>query len=213
MTKRLKEDDPDVVVSIGHSNATFAQAENMIRAGATSVTHLFNCLSNLNNRDPGVIGLLGSNNSSHLPIYFGIIADGIHVHPASLHMAQKCARDTLTLVTDAISSAGLPDGEHTVADQKITIANGKAVVTATGVLVGSTVFLDECVRVHMAATLSSLAVSAYAASTSSAKLLGLSNKGVLKRGADADITFLTATGEVIATIVQGDIAYCSPDRW
>lgn len=211
MTKMLKEDDPDVVVSIGHSNATFAQAENMIRAGATCVTHLFNCLSNLNNRDPGVIGLLGSN--SHLPIYFGIIADGIHVHPASLLMAQKCAQDTLTLVTDAISSAGLPDGEHTVADQKITIANGKAVVTATGVLVGSTVFLDECVRVHMAATMSSLAVSAYAASTASAKLLGLSSKGVFKRGADADITLLTVAGEVIATIVQGDVAFCSPDRW
>ena len=128
MTARLKKDDPSMVVSIGHSNATFSQAESVIKAGATAVTHLFNCLSNLSNRDPGVIGLLGS----HIPsIFFGVIADGVHVHAGSLQMAKKCAGDNLTLVTDAIASAGLPDGEHTVADQAITINDGRAVVTAT----------------------------------------------------------------------------------
>jgi N-acetylglucosamine-6-phosphate deacetylase len=210
MTSRLKANDPTLVISIGHSNATFEQAENMIRAGASAVTHVFNCSSHLNtDRDPGVAGLLGS----HLPLYFGIIADGIHVHAGSLHMAQKCAGERLTLVTDAISAAGLPDGEHTVADQRITIENGKAVVSATGVLVGSTMFLDGCVREHMAATRSSLAESSYAASTAPAKLLGLSNKGVLTRGSDADITLLSQTGEVLATIVQGDVAFCCPTRW
>jgi N-acetylglucosamine-6-phosphate deacetylase len=100
-----------------------------------------------------------------------------------------------------------------VADQRITVSNGKAVVSATGVLVGSTMFLDECVRVHMAATRSSLAESAYAASTAPAKLLGLSNKGVLARGSDADMTLLSQTGEVLATVVQGDVAFCCPTRW
>jgi N-acetylglucosamine-6-phosphate deacetylase len=211
MTSRLKTNDPALVISIGHSNATFEQAENMVRAGASAVTHVCNGLSHLNSdRDPGVVGLLGSH---LLPLYFGIIADGIHVHAGSLTMAQKCAGERLTLVTDAISAAGLPDGEHTVADQRITIANGKAVVSATGVLVGSTVFLDECVRVHMECTRSSLAEAVYAASTAPAKLLGLSNKGVLIRGSDADMTLLSDTGDVLATVVQGDVAFCCPTRW
>ncbi len=210
MTARLKQNDPSLVVSIGHSNASFSQAESMIKAGATAVTHLFNCLSNLNNRDPGVIGLLGS----HLPsIYFGIIADGVHVHPGSLQMAQKCAGDTLTLVTDAIASTGLSDGDHTVADQAITITNGRAALKDSGVLVGSTVFLDECVREHMAATKSSLAISTFAASTAVARLLGLSNKGALNHGCDADLIIVSDDGQVLATIVQGDVAFCSPDLW
>lgn len=221
-----------IAVSLGHSNCTVEQASAFVQdGGCRAVTHLFNAQSYMNNRNPGVVGLLGSYVRDHNETAqmrptvsaFGIIADGIHVHSHSLAMAYGCARDAISLVTDAISLAGLPEGDgYSVSGQPVSIIasnkggeSGKfqAVVTATGVLVGSISFLDECVRYYAHGANISIAEAALAASVPACRLLNLSHrKGKIEDGYDADLVVLDpVSGSVLMTIVNGDCVYCSPD--
>jgi N-acetylglucosamine-6-phosphate deacetylase len=219
----------NIAVSLGHSNCTIEQAEDfVVKGGCRAVTHLFNAQSFLNNRNPGVVGLLGSYvrtknkaaNGQELNeaiTAFGIIADGIHVHSHSLAMAHGCAPDAVSLVTDAISLAGLPEGDnYTVSSQPVAIINSngvnQAVVKATGVLVGSVSFLDECVRFYAQSNNISIGEAAYAAYGPACRLLTIDHvKGQLLPGYDADLVLLDpSTGAVLATVVGGHCAYCSP---
>lgn len=85
-------------------------------------------------------------------MYFGLIADGIHTHPAALKIAHKINPKGLVLVTDAISVAGLSDGIHHLADKQIELKNSKAYIADTNTLCGSTASLDECLRCFINAT-------------------------------------------------------------
>lgn len=135
-----------IIVSIGHSEATYEEASSAVAAGATMITHLFNAMRPAHHRDPGIFGVLGaadsddttaavatkpnsSNNTTNLEAsksndkknkeekgerrpYFGIIADGIHLHPTTVRIAWRAHPDGLVLVTDAMHMAGLPDGRY-----------------------------------------------------------------------------------------------------
>ncbi|KAH8041517.1 hypothetical protein HPB51_016962 [Rhipicephalus microplus] len=100
-----------VTVSIGHSEANLVQGEKAMQDGASFITHLFNAMLPFHHRDPGLVGLL---TSKKLPeeknVFYGIIADGIHTHPAALRIAYKANSRGLTLVTDAMSAMGLEAG-------------------------------------------------------------------------------------------------------
>ncbi|KAF8928549.1 hypothetical protein BGZ58_009591 [Dissophora ornata] len=95
-----------ITVSIGHSMANISQAEEAVKKGATFITHLFNAMPQFHHRDPGVIGLLGSRLDFPRP-YYGLICDGIHVHPNSVKIAYDSHPDGVILVTDAMSAMGL----------------------------------------------------------------------------------------------------------
>ncbi len=101
----------DIVFSMGHSEATYEQASAAVEAGATMVTHLFNAMRPLHHRNPGIFGVLGKAESISRP-YFGIIADGIHLHPTSVRIAFNTHPDGCILVTDAMKLVGLGDGVY-----------------------------------------------------------------------------------------------------
>ena len=94
-----------VVVSLGHSLATAAQATAAVDAGARWVTHLFNAMAPLHHREPGLAGVALTDERLHV----GLIADGIHVHPTAVALAQRALGPRLTLVTDAVAALGRTD--------------------------------------------------------------------------------------------------------
>ena len=96
----------NIVVSLGHSSADYDKGLTAMKAGAKALTHTFNAMNPLHHRTPGLAGLIAS---SETP-YFSLIADGIHLHPATLTMAYRSRPDRCILITDSIEMAGMPDG-------------------------------------------------------------------------------------------------------
>jgi N-acetylglucosamine-6-phosphate deacetylase len=98
-----------IIYSMGHTEATYEEASLAVASGCTMITHLFNAMRPLHHRNPGVFGVLGIAESLPRP-YFGIIADGIHLHPTSIKIAFSAHSEGFILVTDAMPYVGLEDG-------------------------------------------------------------------------------------------------------
>jgi N-acetylglucosamine-6-phosphate deacetylase len=113
-----------IIVSLGHSQANFAQAESAFASGASMVTHAFNAMPGLHHREPGLLG--AALTSQH--VRCGFIADGQHVHPAMLKVLVRAGRHSegLFLVSDALSPLGLPDGKYPWDNREITVVDGTA---------------------------------------------------------------------------------------
>jgi N-acetylglucosamine-6-phosphate deacetylase len=113
-----------IIVSLGHSQANFAQAESAFVNGASMVTHAFNAMPGLHHREPGLLG--AALTQPHVKC--GFIADGQHVHPAMLKVLVRAGRysEGLFLVSDALSPLGLPDGKYPWDDREITVIDGTA---------------------------------------------------------------------------------------
>jgi len=99
-----------------------------------------------------LFGLVACPPNSAKPLYYGVISDGTHTHPATLKIAHKVNPKGLVLVTDALSAIGLPDGIHHLGDKKIEIKHSKAYIVNTNTLCGSVTSLDECMRYFIKAT-------------------------------------------------------------
>ena len=179
-----------IVVSMGHTNSTVEQGEEAIDNGATCLTHLFNAMTPIHHRRPGIIGLL----CSQPQIKYGIIADGIHVHPTAIKMAFQMNPNGLLLVTDAMAGLGMKNGSQTfLGNQKITVNDGKAILTGTkGTLAGSIISMDACVQNIYKFTDCSKAQAIAAATYSPAQLLPecCNNIGQIKAGYLADLVLL-----------------------
>jgi N-acetylglucosamine-6-phosphate deacetylase len=190
-----------IIVSIGHSDASFAQVTEAIEAGATMVTHLFNAMSQIGNREPGVVGAALSSGA----IWAGIIADGIHVHPATLRLAlaAKQGPARLFLVTDAMSQTGTGITEMTLNGRTITRKNG-ALRLADGTLAGADLDMIDAVRfVHRELGLP-LEEALRMASRYPAEAMGIeADYGHLRPGARASFVHLDADNEVRATWIDG----------
>lgn len=100
-----------IIYSIGHSESTYEEASEAISQGASMITHLFNAMRPLHHRNPGIFGVLGKAETLTRP-YFGVISDGIHLHPTTVKIAFNAHPDGFILVTDAMHLAGLPDGTY-----------------------------------------------------------------------------------------------------
>jgi N-acetylglucosamine-6-phosphate deacetylase len=124
MTKTIPEiTSRGIVYSIGHTEATYEEASAAVTAGATMITHLFNAMRPLHHRNPGVFGVLGQAESVSRP-YFGIIADGIHLHPTSIKIAFNAHPEGFILVTDAMHLVGLPDGIYEWGNSERLVKSG-----------------------------------------------------------------------------------------
>jgi N-acetylglucosamine-6-phosphate deacetylase len=192
-----------VVVSAGHSMATFEQARTAFNQGVRYGTHLFNAMPTLDHRQPGLAGALLEDNWT----VAGLIADGIHVHPAMVGLAWKARGSRcLNLVTDAISALGMPEGQYRVGDRAITV-DAVSARLPDGTLAGSVLSLDQAVRNLMAFTGASLGEVLPTVTSTPAHLLGLERKGRIAPGCDADLILLSPAGRVYLTVVDGEVAY------
>ncbi len=135
--------DGGVIVSIGHSDASYEVASAAADAGARCVTHLFNAMSPLGHRAPGVVGAA----LDHAGLWGGLIADGHHVHPAALRTALRAKRGPgrLFLVSDAMPPAGSPGGRFTLSGRSVTRRDG-TLTFDDGTLAGADLTLDAAVR-------------------------------------------------------------------
>jgi N-acetylglucosamine-6-phosphate deacetylase len=188
-----------LVVGLGHTDATYAEARAGIDRGARVATHLFNAMRPLHHREPGVVGAALSDER----LTAELIADGVHVHPAALALAHAAkGASGVALVTDAMQAAGLPDGDYALGEQTIAVTGGEA-RTATGALAGSTLTMDRAVRVCVDAGIP-LGDALRMASATPASVLG--EAGVLAPGAPADLVVLDRGLNAIATMVAGEWA-------
>jgi N-acetylglucosamine-6-phosphate deacetylase len=192
-----------VVVSLGHTDASYEEFRRGIDAGATMVTHLFNAMSGFRPRAPGAVGaaLLDER------VTVGVIADGVHSHPASLRLAVRVkGPDKVALVTDAIAGAGMEPGRYQLGGQDILVKDGQARLP-DGTLAGSVLSLDQAVRNLVSWAETGVAEACRMASEVPARLLGLRSKGRLAVGCDADLVLLDDALRVRATFREGRSLY------
>jgi N-acetylglucosamine-6-phosphate deacetylase len=198
-----------IVVSAGHSLASYEEAVAGFEAGITCGTHLYNAMPALEHRAPGLTGALLANPQ----MVVGLIADGIHVHPAMLKLAwQSKGSKGLSLVTDAMAALGMPPGVYNLGDQEVTVDGANARLS-DGTLAGSILTQDAALRNLMEVSGVGIVDLVPTVSATPAGVLNLQNKGVIRPGADADLTLLTPQGQVVMTIARGRIVYNNePDR-
>jgi N-acetylglucosamine-6-phosphate deacetylase len=189
----------NVCVSIGHSDAEMPVAQDAVTAGARHATHTFNAMRPLDHRDPGIIGEVLSDDR----LSADIIVDGIHVAPPVVKVfLQAKGYERAVLITDAISATGMPDGRYQLGPIEVDVKDGKC--TSNGSLAGSVLTMDRAVRNVTKFSHWSLRDAVRAATLNPARAAGLSARhGALTPGAFADFTVLSATGEVLKTIVGG----------
>lgn len=202
-----------VVVSCGHTGATYEQGIDAITHGATLLTHLFNAMNPFHHRKPGLVGLLSSEtklaNLGFQRPFYSLIVDGIHVHESAVCMAYSSHPEGCVLVTDAMSAMGLGDGKFDLGNMSVTIKGDRATLTGTETLAGSVVSMDKCVRRFQKFTGCTVGEALLCATLHPANVLNRDAPpiGVLEVGATADLTLVTDQVEVIATWVHGRLAY------
>lgn len=183
-----------IVYSIGHSDATYEQGLEAIQQGASMVTHLFNAMRPFEHRNPGVFGLLGQSEkeAQHRRPFYGVIADGIHLHPTSIKIAYHAHPHGLILVTDAMRLCGLPDGVYAWTNGERIVKSGpRLTLEGSDKIAGSSATLIECVNNFLRWSNASVADALRAVTATPARMLGLQRvKGSLEAGADADLVVL-----------------------
>ncbi len=192
-----------VVVSAGHSDATYEQAVEAFAAGVTAVTHLGNAMSGLHHRAPGLVGAALATPG----VVVGVIADGHHLHPGMLGLVAAAAGDRVALVTDAVAAAGLPAGQHRLGGTVVTTSTDQPPRDVDGRLAGSSLDLARAVTLWQSATGRSAADAIGAATAVPAGLLGLPDRGRLSEGAVADWCVLDDDGGVRTTVVGGHVVH------
>lgn len=193
-----------VVVSAGHSMASYDQARNAVTAGTRYATHLFNGMPELHHRKPGLLGAMLADER----VTIGLIADGIHVHPALIKLLwHMTGDDRLNLVTDGIAAVGMGDGVYTIGGLKVTV-DGRTARVSNGTLAGSLLTMDQALRNLLNYTGCAQAEAVRTITTTPATLLGIANrKGQIAPGYDADVVLLSRDFRVVATVIEGQLRY------
>jgi N-acetylglucosamine-6-phosphate deacetylase len=193
-----------VIVSVGHSNATYEQVREAVKCGLSHTTHLYNQMRHMHHREPGAVGaafLLEQ-------IKVEIIPDGIHVHPLMVKMAYDViGKDRLIIITDSMRAKGLADGSYELGGQQVTVKDSKATLN-NGTLAGSTLKMIDGLKNIVEYTGCSLHDAIKLTSVNPAKQINVfDRKGSIAEGKDADIVILDENLNIKMTICRGKIAY------
>lgn len=199
-----------ILVSAGHTNATYAEMKVAVVKGVRQVTHLANAMSGIHHREVGVVGaaFLMKQLSAE------IIADGIHLSPEMLEiMYRQLGRERMMLITDGIRAKGLQDGMYELGGQHVQVKNGCATLR-DGSLAGSIVTMIDAVHMMLKIPHVTLADIVQMTAVNPAKQLQIfDRKGSIEEGKDADIVMLDDTLNIKYTICRGDIAYKEGNQW
>lgn len=188
----------DVVVSLGHTDATAAEAHAAFDRGARAVTHVFNAMRPLAHRDPGIVGAA----LVRPDVVLQAIVDGVHLDSDIVRLLWRVAAGRLSLVTDAIAGAGLGDGTYALGEIEIVVADD-VVRSEEGMLAGSALTMIEAVR-NLVALDVPLERALEAASAVPARILGDPTLGRLSPGERADIVVLDDSLDVVRALVGGE---------
>jgi N-acetylglucosamine-6-phosphate deacetylase len=187
-------------VSIGHSGATYEQALEAIAAGVSHATHLFNRMSPMTHRVPGVAGAVLESTW----VAAELICDGFHVHPAMMHMAIRAKGvDAVLAITDGTAGSGLPVGTRTVLGGRPIIVTERTAELDDGTVAGSVSTMDAAFAVLVREAGASLVEAARLCATSPARQLGLTESGRIEVGYKADFVVLDRYLRVRDTYVDG----------
>ena len=193
-----------VVVSLGHSNATLEETMAAIALGAGNATHTFNAMRPFSHRDPGILGAV----LTAPEIWAELIADGVHVSPAAINLCIQCkSARRILLISDAVSAAGMPEGQYRLSDIEITLSGGIC-RTREGQLAGSTLTQDQALRNMVRWSHLPLEAVLGMLTRNPAQSLGIAErKGTLAEGRDADMVLLDRNLRVHTTIIQGEVSH------
>ncbi len=184
-------------VALAHTASDYDTAILAFESGATHVTHLFNAMNPFLHRDPGIIGA-----AMDAGAYVEVISDGIHLHPAVVRAAYKMFDDKLCMISDSISSAGMPDGKYESGGMPVIVTGGKATLES-GTIAGSNISLMDGVR-HAVAFGIPLEKAVMAATRTNACAVGLEGQvGTIVPGAWADMVMLDSDLKIIKVIING----------
>lgn len=188
-----------IVVSIGHTKASYKQAMRAIEKGACHITHTFNTMTPLHHREPGVVGAAMDSDVS-----CELIADNIHVDPAVQRILLKTKGiDRIILVTDAMRACLLEEGEYDLGGQKVVVKGDEARLVS-GNLAGSVLTLNRALKNFMNNTGVDLVDAVRTITENPAKLLKIyDRKGSIGIGKDADFTLFDGSFNIYGTYVKG----------
>jgi N-acetylglucosamine-6-phosphate deacetylase len=199
--RRLRE--REILVSLGHTDATFEDFIAGVDAGARMATHLYNAMSPFAHRAPGAIGAALTDER----VTVGLIADGIHSHPASLQLAVRAkGAERIALVSDMMAAAGMPPGQYELGGQNVTVDTATARL-ADGTLAGAALTLDQGVRNIVRWAGVAPAAALQMATETPARLLGISDRGRLAAGNIADLALFDGDLQLCETIIAGETVY------
>lgn len=191
-----------VIVSVGHSAASFEQVMAAVEAGLSHATHTFNGMKGFTHRDPGVVGAVLDSDE----ITAEVIFDKIHVHPEAVRVLIKTKGvEKVVCITDSMSATGLPCGRYKLGELDVNVVDNQARLSSNGALAGSVLTMDKAFR-HLLELGYNLMDAVKLTSTNVAKEFHL-NTGMIRVGKDADLVVLDEKHEVKMTIVKGKIKY------
>ena len=194
-----------ILMSMGHTAANYETAKAGIEAGIRHATHLFNAMTPLNHRDPGVVGASLADDR----VSTELIADTFHISPDLFGLVAKVKGDNLILITDCTRAGGLEDGEYTLGGQPFFL-KGIECRLADGTIAGSVLKLNNAVRNMREHTNLPLEQIVRMASINAAKCIGLDKtKGSLEAGKDADIILADENFAMSETIIAGETVWAA----
>ena len=189
-----------VRVSVGHSNATAAETRATIAAGAGSATHTFNAMRPLDHREPGILGVVLTDDS----VYAELICDGIHSAPEMARLWWRAKGPTRAiLVTDAMSAAGMPDGEYQLGGFAVQVADGRAM--RDGVLAGSVLTLDRALANCLKFTGATVDQVLRSLTANPSAFTGFGDRaGRIAVGQPANLVAVSSAGALLQTFINGN---------
>jgi len=198
--KRLTKEFPHVILSIGHSDASYEESKESFTWGISHATHLFNAMNPYHHRKPGIVGAVFDSD-----VTCDIIADLVHTHPSVLELVQKIKKEKLMLITDAMRAGCMKCGTYDLGGRSVEVSEGKAVLE-DGTLAGSVLKMNEALANMSRYTSMDMVDIINSATKLPAQKLGI-KKGELKEGYDADIVIFDEKFSIISTIVNGEVMY------
>ena len=191
----------DIRTALAHSDATYQQAKEAVDAGANIFVHVYNGMSGLHHREPGMVGAA----LNLKDVYAEMICDGHHVHPAAAEVVMKArGPEETVLITDCMRAGGMGEGLSRLGEFEVVVKDGTARLKDSGSLAGSILELIEAVQNVLAWGLVSLPDALRMASLAPAKSVGIDHVcGLIAEGRPADLIVVDDAGQLIATYLDG----------
>ncbi len=199
--KYLAKNYPHILLSIGHSDASYDESKESFSWGISHATHLFNAMNPLHHREPGIVGAVLEEDE----VSCDLIADLVHIHPSFFNMLYKLKKENLLLITDAMRAGCLRCNNSEIGGQKVIVKNGEARLE-DGTLAGSVLKLNEALKNFYEHTNMPLPDLLSMVTKRPAEKLGL-NKGLLEKGYESDLVLFNEAFEIQVCFVDGDIVF------